>query len=104
MPYIHITDRDKFDSHIAALSNAIAQASIDNVDVAGNLNYCITRLIMQVLLHKFGRIRYWMSPLMRGVLQDVGDEMYRRVFHEYEDRKIEENGDIPEYAQIERAR
>lgn len=104
MPYIESSLRPAYDEHINKLIDAVVSTSPDKVDIAGNLNYCITRLMMGVVMKKFGKIRYWMSPLLRGVLKDVGDEMYRRVFHKYEDEKINSNGDVPEYAEIERQR
>ena len=102
MPYIGKTIRPSFDEYIEKLVGEVISKSPNDTDVAGNLNYCITRLVLGVILKKFGKIRYWMSPMIRGVLKDVGDEMYDRIFRRYEDQKIVENGDIPEYILVDR--
>lgn len=68
---------------------------------AGLFNYTITRMFTKFLLDNNERIRYWHSPIIRGVLQDVGDELYRRVFVPYEDVQIEKNGDVPEYLKLQ---
>ena len=99
MPYIKPEDRVGLDPHIEALTDAINKIVWGKpaVEIAGVLNYCITRVILRSLKNSFGSVRYWMSPLVRGVLQDVGDEFYRRKMHKYENQKIDENSDIPEY-------
>lgn len=66
----------------------------------GLVNYSVTRLVTKILLDNFDRPRYWHSPAIRGVLQDIGDELYRRVFVPYEDHQIAKNGDVPEYLEL----
>lgn len=98
MPYIAQPARNELDAHINAISDIISSQVKDKVDIAGILNYCITRLILRSFRLCFGaQIRYWMSPMIRGVLQDVGDEFYYRKMRKYEDGKIVENGDVLEY-------
>ena len=59
----------------------------------GLVNYSVTRLVTRILLDNFDRPRYWHSPAIRGVMQDIGDELYRRVFVPYEDIQIENTFD-----------
>ncbi len=68
----------------------------------GLTNYTVTRLVTRILLDNFDRLRYWHSPAIRGVLQDIGDELYRRVFVPYEDVQIDKNGDVPEYLELKK--
>ncbi len=59
---------------------------------AGELNYVITRLILEYLEMK-GRSYSTMNEIM-GVLSACGLEFYRRVVVDYEREKIKENGDV----------
>lgn len=100
MPYIPKADREELDKHIESLVSAVIRVTAwkgEKTEVMGLLNYTITRIVMGVIKRGFLKIRYWHSPAIRGMLKDVGDEMYRRVFHKYEDQAIKKNGDIPEY-------
>ena len=99
MPYILTEQRPVLDQHIENLAKAICSQVKESTDIAGLLNYCITRIILISLRNRFGKLRYWMSPIVRGTLQDVGDEFYWRKMRKYEDQKIAENGDVPEYSQ-----
>lgn len=66
----------------------------------GLVNYSVTKLVCRIMLDNFDRPRYWHSPAIRGVMKDIGDELYRRVFVPYEDIQIEKNGDVPEYQEL----
>lgn len=69
--------------------------SVENV---GDLNYVVTRLALRLLMRHgvdFGNI-----VAITGSLDFVSDEIKRRFVSEYEDLKLEKNGDIPEYAQL----
>lgn len=102
MPYIpQDPQRQALDQHIENLATAICGQVKDKVDIVGLLNYCITRVILISFKRSFGKLRYWMSPMIRGTLQDVGDEFYWRKMRSYEDGKIAQNGDVPEYAETE---
>lgn len=60
---------------------------------AGELNYALTRLIIQyVELHG---LRYQTINDVIGALTSCTAEFQRRVVAPYEDRKIDENGDLP---------
>src|SRR3990167_2073231 len=96
MPYIAQKDRELFDETITALAQQIRQASKQygyDGAFAGLLNYCCTRLALQVLPVK----RYWSIALLSGVFRNIGDEFYRRFAVPYEDAQIIKSGDVPEY-------
>lgn len=82
MPYIKQEQRPLIDK------------ALDDVKIhdAGELNYAMTRLC-----HKFIEMRglkYETLALVTGVVQNVNQELYRRVASPYEDVKSSENGDI----------
>jgi len=80
MPYIKQDDRTKFD-----ISNL-------NPEKPGELNYVISQLCAKYLDQK--GLGYTNCNEIIGVLDCVKQEFYRRVTVPYEDKKIEENGDI----------
>lgn len=84
MPYIAPSLRPKLDE-------ALSQLEYTTGLTVGELNYFITRLVVKWLGDSPGYTRY---SAVRGVLQDVSDELYRRVVATYEDRKCAENGDV----------
>lgn len=90
MPYIHPEDRQVIDPHVEALAENIADE--------GHLNYVITRLIGKYLIDR--GLHYSSINEVAGVLQKVAAEFDERVTRPYEDLKIGENGDVPEYIQI----
>jgi hypothetical protein len=101
MPYIVQEQRPKLDAHIDALANKIALIAHDYTDetaYAGLLNYAITRLVMQVIDKRFGKVRYGVIATVSGVLKNVADEFYRRVVAPYEEKQITKNGDVDLYA------
>lgn len=61
-------------------------------DDAGGLNYQITMLIRAYMAANGENYRHYNDVL--GVLSAVGHELYRRKIAPYEDKKIEENGDV----------
>jgi hypothetical protein len=97
MPYIDETSRKILDRSIDDLANIITNHSeFDNEDlvtVLGDLNYCMTRLIGQVM----GSTSYAKIAMITGVVENVKQEFYRRVAVPYEEEKIVQNGDIKEY-------
>jgi hypothetical protein len=100
MPYIKDYWRNILDEDIRNLSEKVKNMSDNETDFAGILNYTITTLITNVLLSKFDRLRYWHSPLIRGMLLDVAEEFYRRVMVPYEDRQMLNNGDVQQYLDL----
>lgn len=59
--------------------------------VPGELNYNITKLILQYLEGKESYSKY---NEVIGVLECCKLEIYRRLVSDYEDEKCEENGDV----------
>ena len=93
MPYIKQENRPRLDSHIDALAleiKKITEESNDSHAFAGLLNYTCTRLALGIIPEK----RYWAIALIAGVLQNIGDEFYRRYAAPYEDEQIQKNGDV----------
>jgi len=85
MPYIEKTRRYELDKQGADRLGDFCATS-------GELNYVITRLCLSYLCrhHK----RYATMNEILGVLSAVGFEFYRRVVADYEQEKIEVNGDV----------
>lgn len=105
MPYIQPKLRSNLDAKIDALASAIVDSVIDHNNetaYAGVLNYCITRLVMQVINKNFVALRYGIIATVTGVLKNVSDEFYRRVAVPYEDAQIVKNGDVDVYADFNR--
>ena len=77
----------------------IQQYKRDNliIDSPGQLNYEIHVLIDSYLQEK-GDDKYQTYNDVIGALECVKHELYRRLVAPLEDKKIEENGDVPPYA------
>jgi len=91
MPYIKKEDRKVFDYLVKKLW-------INEDTPAGEINYLITK----ILLKSTGKKRtYKRLNELVGVLRCCSLEFYRRVVAPYEDKKIKENGDLPEFNQFE---
>jgi hypothetical protein len=87
MPYIDNDVRCFYDDEIDALIKKLKGANY------GRLNYAISRIIWaQFNDHP----SYDTGNGLKGVLQCVSDEFSRRKLAPYEDKKITENGDLPE--------
>jgi len=102
MPYIKQEQRKKLDSAIDELSDrvvSVVKGEDDNA-FAGVLNYVSTRLALSIIRKKFGKIRYWMIAIITGVFKNVADEFYRRLAVPYEDKKIDEEGDVDLYEDL----
>ena len=96
MPYIKPEDRPSLDE---ALKEVVAQINFEydnTLDKAGPLNYTITRIITGLI----DKVSYKDVCVLTGVLENVKQELYRRAGSPYEDLKITENGDVPEYEQF----
>jgi len=97
MPYINQKERAQLDPAIHLLLKAIANSQwvgdLPTVEeLAGRLNYTITKLLLFTVFP--GDTRYSNIALVTGVLENVKQEMYRRLAAPYEDKKAEENGDV----------
>ena len=86
MPYIERADRGEIDPILEKLLD-----SIDSTN-PGELNYVITRIITNRLY--FDGPAYHIINELIGVLECAKLELYRRLAAPYEDKKIEQNGDV----------
>lgn len=80
MPYIKQSDRKRFELNIHPPRNP------------GELNFVITKVITEYL--KYKGISYSTFNDIIGVLSCAKMEIYRRLVSDYEDKKIEENGEV----------
>jgi hypothetical protein len=85
MPYIKSANRVAFDAEIMAL--------VVKITCEGDANYVITRVIAGATRTR----NYANINAAIGVLECAKLELYRRLAAPYEDRKIGENTDVPEY-------
>jgi hypothetical protein len=91
MPYIKPELREEIDPQIAAL--------VETIGDEGSLNYVLTRIVAKYLVAQ--GVRYDSINTVAGVLQKVAAEFDARVTRPYEELKIFQNGDIPEYSKID---
>lgn len=83
MPYIPKEKRERLDWIIDNLA-----AELDTMGITGNLNYVLFRLAKKICR------RYKDYAHFEGDCQQSLKEIYRRFEKPYEDKKIEENGDV----------
>jgi hypothetical protein len=91
MPYIKDEDRIQFEDATDDIINTIL-AETSETSRAGMLNYCISRIIAELLSAEgttYNRINTYI-----GVLECAKMELYRRVAADYEDDKARANGDV----------
>ena len=86
MPYISQADRKIIDNHLMSVCKLIGLCGSP-----GEVNYVITNILLAFLTNKPNYSDY---NAMIGVLECVKMELYRRKIVEYEDGKIELNGDV----------
>ncbi len=79
MPYIKKEDRNRVEVSEVA-------------ENAGELNFLITQLLLYYLFHE--KLSYRRINDCIGALEGAKMEFYRRVVVPYEEKKIEENGDV----------
>ena len=85
MPYIKPTSRPVFDAAIRDLTMKI--------ETPGDLNYVLSRIAAgSIRTRNYDSISAAVNALEMAKL-----ELVRRMLAPYEDKKIVENGDIPEY-------
>jgi hypothetical protein len=90
MPYISEVAREHIDPHVQPLA--------ENIHTAGDLNYAITRLALQFLTMR--GVNYSDIAEVVGTFHLAAGEMERRLVSIYEDFKLEQHGDVPEYAAL----
>lgn len=84
MPYIKKIDREKFEESLHDIAI--------NIKSKGEFNYCIYKLMKLFIYYNkenYDNYATCMSSVVGALL-----EFNRREISEYEDRKIEENGDV----------
>jgi hypothetical protein len=102
MPYINEEERLELDEAINYMIEAIRNSKCslfnhnDFSNYLGRINYCFSRVIMGVMK----TVSYKNIAMSTGVLENIKQELYRRVASSYEDQKILANGDIPEYKKL----
>jgi hypothetical protein len=102
MPYINEEERSELDSAIEQLADVIGdnRTNLDNPhdfsNYLGRINYCFTRILMLLLKE----VSYKKIAMATGVLENIKQELYRRVAENYEDKKIAQHGDVREYKKL----
>lgn len=61
--------------------------------ILGDINYAVSRIIVNLM----GDVTYAKIAMSTGVIENIKQELYRRIATKYEDQKILQNGDIKEY-------
>jgi len=102
MPYIDEEERKELDQSIKIMVESILdnKTSLNNPqdfsNFLGRINYCFSRIIMGVMRN----ISYKNIAMATGVLENIKQELYRRIAAPYEELRIRENGDIKEYRRL----
>jgi hypothetical protein len=92
MPYIEKKDREKLDSEIEDVIDALTNHGFKTA-VVGDVNYVFSKIIWTL----FQKNRsYTNGNNLVGVLECVKQEFIRRQLNPYENEKIAQNGDICE--------
>ena len=92
MPYIKPEDRKLYDNLINELGTDL-YASYQDKNIAGDINYIVTRLLNTAYNIK-DKPSYAKINEIVGVLDCIKMEFYRRIAVPYENKKIDENGDV----------
>lgn len=82
MPYIKQEDRER-------LSNLIDKMTWDKIEANGDLNYVLYTYCLRHIKPSYNNYKNYI-----GELRQCATEIERRILGPYEDKKIEENGDI----------
>lgn len=90
MPYILKKQRVRFDPIIDSLYSRLTNNNKTNFD-PGELNYIISKLVWKLFDNN---PRYKTGNDLVGCLECIKQEFIRRRLNEYENEKINENGDI----------
>ena len=62
------------------------------IENGGELNYCFTKLCVEFIRRKGESYTRWAECI--SALEGAKQEIYRRFIVPYEDKKLDENGDI----------
>jgi len=93
MPYITEENRDEFAKGMQELENDTLE-----MEKPGELNYVLSNIILDYVLRK-GLCYDTVNEVM-GVISCIQQEFYRRVVAPYENKKIAENGDLPQFRKL----
>lgn len=110
MPYIKEENRKILDPSVNSIVEVLKTCacsqslghpykSLSNeefLNILGDINYVFSRVISNLM----GDKSYTKIAMITGVLENIKQEYYRRIAATYEDKKIVENGDIPEYSKL----
>jgi hypothetical protein len=91
MPYISKEDRINLDPIVDIAAKVLERKPLE--ESLGDLNYLFSRILGQAI----GKVSYKKIAIATGVLENVKQELYRRLATPYEEEKISQNGDIREY-------
>lgn len=91
MPYIPQEQRTQLDPLADQIIGILGQKQPQ--ETLGELNYLFSRILSGTM----GKTSYTKIAMATGVLENVKQELYRRMAEPYEDLKISQNGDIREY-------
>ncbi len=99
MPYIKEKDRRLVDIQIEDIFNTLTREdpvnTLTNDRLCGELNYVIFRLAKMLCDPEWkGDRRYGRMNTIVGAIESAKAEFQRRVVNPYEDKKIQENGDV----------
>lgn len=92
MPYIKADLRGWFAADLERMLDRILTEESDTAR-SGILNYIISSLLWRYMEESGGTTYDRLNTLV-GVLECAKLELYRRIAAPYEDKKIEENGDV----------
>ncbi len=92
MPYIDQRSRQKFEKPLADLFAAIDADGVHPYDMAGVLNYLLTRILFEQADQHAPS--YAMYNMLIGVLECCKQEFYRRMVVPHENRKRDQNGEV----------
>jgi hypothetical protein len=96
MPYLPKEYREMFDDAlhnvVDILDVKIKSVNGDKTKLSGFLNYCITKLVWSFIHSQSEKYDAYNAAI--GALECAKLELYRRKVAEYEDGKIESNGDV----------
>jgi hypothetical protein len=87
LPYIKTVNRAKYNTVLRELIEILKALPPEEVD--GELNYVFTKLLKEIY-----PLRYFHINKAMGVLECAKLEYYRRIAAPYEDKKIQESGDV----------
>ncbi len=89
MPYVNDSVREEVRTNLEALILDL-RASIPNLQRAGAVNYCFSKLLYEL----YPEPTYSDYNTMIGILECAKLELYRAQAGPYEDQKIKQNGKI----------